>query len=124
MPPKKKVFLDQCPGYQWLIDRSLVGFEPFSQLQPWFFQQEDELFFLNERWPDGPIISDLLSFARRQDCDDIACLSISNEGNIEVVLAQCWVGSSYEVIETYPTFWEWLKSIITDIQEWSTLPTQ
>ena len=33
-----------------------------------------------------------------------------------------WSAGSYDIIESFPTFWEWLKSVIEDIADWTTLP--
>ena len=117
MNPSKSELLEKYTGYRWLIDRGLVGFEPFTALQPWFFEPQDSQFFVSERWPDGPSEAPLLVFARRQDCDDLACLKAGSGNALEVVTIQGWTSGDYEIIETYPTFWDWVKSAIDNIAE-------
>jgi hypothetical protein len=51
-------------GYQWLVDRKLVGFEPFTQLQPWYFIPPAKCFCATERWL-GITEKKLLVFARK-----------------------------------------------------------
>lgn len=122
MNPSKSELLQKYTGYRWLIDRGIVGFEPFTALQPWFFEPEERQFFVSEHWPDGPSEAPLLVFARRQDCDDLACLKAGSGNALEVVAIQGWTSGGYEIIETYPTFWEWVKSVIDDVAAWSELP--
>src|SRR5688572_21146011 len=60
-------------GYWWLIERGLVGLGPFTQLQPWYFLDKGNAFWVSDRWPIGAAQSKLFAFARRQDNDDLAC---------------------------------------------------
>jgi hypothetical protein len=122
MMPTEAELIEKFVPYRWVIDRGMVGFEPFTALQPWFFLPEGEKFFLNDRWPDGASDAPLLAFARRQDGDDIACLKGGFGNALEVVVVQGWTSGGYDIIETYSTFWEWLKSVVDDIAEWSALP--
>ncbi len=111
------------PGYRWVVERGLVGWAPFTELQPWYFLPEEEMFDATERWPIGPSDAPLLVFARRQDCDDLACFRQGVGNTSEVVEVEGWSqgGNSYDIIRLFPTFWEWLKSVIDDIADWSAL---
>jgi hypothetical protein len=122
MSARETQLIEKFAPYRWLIDKGLVGYEPFTALQPWYFLPEGELFFVTDRWPDGASAVPLLAFARRQDCDDIACLKESSGNALEVVNIQGWTSCGYEIIKAYPTFWEWFKSVIDDIAQWSALP--
>ena len=31
-------------GYQWVKKQSIFGYEPFSQLQPWYLLSEEKIF--------------------------------------------------------------------------------
>ena len=73
------------PGYHWLIARGLVGWAAFTALQPWHYLPEEEMFYATERWPSGPSEAPLLVFARRQDCDDLACFREAAGHAAEVV---------------------------------------
>lgn len=120
---RQKEIRDRCPEYFWVVERGLVGWEPFTQLQPWFFIRDDKMFDATEVWPSGREESPLIAFARRQDCDDIACFDFTAGNNLKVVLIEGWSGggNAYNVIGEYPTFWEWLKSAIDDVADWSAL---
>jgi hypothetical protein len=105
-------------GYQWLIERAIVGFEPFSQIQPWYFTTEKESFWATDRWPN---LTDkrLYVFARRQDNDCLACFSMTdNQEDIKIVLIQGWTAQGYTIVKEYSNFWAWFKSVIDDIAEW------
>lgn len=105
-------------GYDWLIQRSLVSFEGGGPLQPWHFLPEGKTFSLRERWPSvkGP---NLVAFARRQDCDDLACFEVSGNKAVRVALVHGWTPEGYAVTKSYPNFWEWFRSTIDDIAEWA-----
>ena len=109
------------PGYHWLIARGLVGWAAFTALQPWHYLPEEEMFYATERWPSGPSEAPLLVFARRQDCDDLACFREAAGHAAEVVTIEGWSAGSYDIVESFPTFWEWLKSVVDDIADWSAL---
>lgn len=105
-------------GYQWLLDRKLVGSEPFSQLQPWYFLLQDKCFWVSEIW-NKKIDKNLFAYARRQDCDTIACFSVSEFGKVlGVVLIQGWTNDGFDICEEFPTFWDWLKMVVDDISIW------
>jgi hypothetical protein len=113
-----KIQLNMPTGYQWLIDRNLVGFEPFTQLQPWHYMPTEQCFWATERWPDISANS-LFVFARRQDNDTLACISFdSNQVVKGVVLIQGWTTSGFDIIQEFPDFWSWMKQVIQDIAEW------
>jgi hypothetical protein len=106
-------------GYQWLIERGLVGFTASSQLQPWYFLAQDKVFSVTRNWPDGPWQDgELEAFARRQDNDDIACFHVVDGVTSGVVMVHGWTGAGYEVIGSFASFWEWVKVVIDDIAEW------
>jgi hypothetical protein len=103
-------------GYEWAIEQRWGGFAPFTRLQPWYFLEEDNMFFVNNRWPNKPVIIDLLAFARRQDNDEIACFDTSTTDN--VVLINGWAPDGYEILQVYSSFWEWMKSVVDDVADW------
>lgn len=114
---------EQFPsGYQWLVKRGLVGFAPNTQLQPWYFLEADNIFDAAQKWSDG-VLSDrpLMVFAKRQDNDDLACFYYKSRETPKVAIIEGWIGNNYDVVAIYDSFWEWLKAIIDDIQEWAEL---
>ena len=104
-------------GYIWLIRQDIMGFDPDSRLEPWFLLESSESFDVTERWPNGPLDNTLISFARRYDCDDIACFEVCDRRVCSIVVIQGWYDGSYLVLNTYNTFWDWIKSVIDDIAQ-------
>ncbi len=104
-------------GYKWVLQQGWGGFKEFTGLQPWFFLPENDLFFVNRRWPNGPFPGELLAFARRQDNDEIAAADVS--GRHKVIVINSWTTDGYDVVQPYDSFWEWMKSVMDDIAEWS-----
>jgi hypothetical protein len=105
-------------GYQWLLDRGLAGFEPFGQLQPWHYLLPDQCFWASDRWPS---ISEkrLLAYAKRQDCDDLACFVVASDDTVQgIVLIHGWTGAGFELCQEFPDFWSWLKHVVDDIGAW------
>ena len=112
------------PGYHWLAERGLAGFEPGTSLQPWYLLHEDDLFDVAARWPNGPLsnsaLGPLVAFARRQDCDDIACCRLI-DGNPRIYLIHGWTDASvgYTIHARHADLWSWLKAVIDDVAEWA-----
>jgi hypothetical protein len=109
-------------AYRWLVDRGLVGREPNTALQPWYFLPLDEVFCLNDRWPDLIVSRRLFAFARRQDCDDLACFAVG-EDNLppRVFLVHAWTPEGYQVVAEFDSVWDWLKAVVSDIEDWVAL---
>lgn len=105
------------PPYRWAVDKEIAGYDAFTQLEPWYFLPDGEIFDVTQKWPSGRDESPLIAFARRQDCDDIACFDFSLGNSLKVVLIEGWSAGAYSVITEYTTFWEWMKSVIDDIAE-------
>lgn len=103
-------------GYQWLVDRQLVGFEPFTQLQPWYFTKEEDSFCASEEWP-GVCEEELYVFARRQDNDDLACFAVKDEKITGVYVIEGWFGDSFLILAKLDNIWEWLKWVLDDIED-------
>lgn len=109
-------------GYEWLVARGLAGFEPDTALQPWYLLPAQEVFSVSERWPRPAKCSEIYAFARRQDGDDLACFEVHQEsGEPSVLLIHGWTPEGYEVVGRFDSIWEWLRSVIDDIREWSSV---
>jgi hypothetical protein len=105
-------------GYSWLLQKNLVGFEPFTQMEPWYYLDNTEYFEISSLWPQRELSTYLVAFARRQDSDEIACFLKDIQETDEVVVIQGWTPDGYEIICTYRSFWDWVKSVVDDIAEW------
>lgn len=105
-------------GYQWLVDRALVGHEPFTQMQPWHYLPQEQCFWASDRWP-GVTDKRLLVFAKRQDCDDLACFIVSENNTVQgVALIHGWTVKGYDFCQEFNDFWAWLKHVVDDIASW------
>lgn len=112
-------------GYRWLMDRGLAGFEPNSRLQPWYLLPYDQVFSLSERWPRMTESARLYAFARRQDCDDLACFEVkADAAQAGVVVVHGWTPEGYEIVASFESIWDWLRSVVTDVEQWVTLGEQ
>ena len=65
-------------GYQWVKKQSIFGYEPFSQLQPWYLLSEEKIFWVHKNWKTDKKI---LVFAQRQDCDSLAGINFDENLN-------------------------------------------
>lgn len=105
-------------GYRWLLDRGLVGYEAFTQLQPWHYLPLEQCFWASERWP-GVTNKRLIVFSKRQDCDDLACFVVAEDNTVNgVALIHGWTGSGYDLCREFNDFWAWLKYVVDDIADW------
>jgi hypothetical protein len=116
----KPVFEFEVPkGYIWLLDRDLVDFQPHSQLQPWYYLDNNSVFSATQKWPKTEYSGgELIAFAKRQDCDDMACFDVWQNDVKAIVVIHGWTAHGFEVIARYDDFWNWLKSVIDDMAEW------
>jgi hypothetical protein len=106
------------PGYRWLLDRGLVGHAPFTQLQPWHYLPPDQCFWASDRWP-GVTDKRLFAFAKRQDCDDLACFVAIGSHSVQgIALIHGWTGNGYDLCQEFDDFWVWLKHVVDDIADW------
>ena len=118
MLPEKTEF-NYPREYNWLVERGVAGFAPFTQLQPWYFTPMDQSFWTSEYWHGGSHNQDYFVFARRQDNDELACFSFDESGNlIGVYIVQGWTEDGFEILREFASFWEWFKFVIDDISDW------
>lgn len=61
---------------------------------------------LRQRYPNRKLIP----FAKRDDCDDIACFELSDTTYVSVI--HDYVSNGFEQIKSYTDFWEWLGAAI------------
>lgn len=92
----------------------------FPVIMPWSFLWEKELNSLidglRKRYPDRALVP----FARRVDCDDIACFDGSDiTGNPAVYIVHDYASPGWEQRGRYASFSDWLKGAVVDAQEWA-----
>lgn len=110
-------------GYVWVAKQGIMGFQEFSQFQPWYLCGIEEILPLHQRWPSFKGQHVLIPFARRQDCDELACfkLELGQVVGINVIHYSLGPPVFCEVCEEYQTFWDWVRGIIKDVELWSQL---
>lgn len=108
--------------YNWILDRGLVGFDPFTSLQPWHLLDKPAAFSVSERWPGLYSDGDLYAFARRQDCDDLACFVVKDGRAQSIAVIHAWTAEGFEIVEHLDSLWDWFKSVIDDVAVWAEAP--
>jgi hypothetical protein len=110
-------------GYIWAAQQGMIGFHEFSQFQPWQFCGVEEIVPLHQRWPSFKGQHVLIPFARRQDCDELACFKLDRSEIVGINVIHYSLGASVtvEICEEYSNFWDWVRGIIKDIELWSGL---
>jgi hypothetical protein len=87
-----------------LLECNLINFDV------WYFMDEMNaklrLDGLRERYPNR----NLIPFARRGDCDDIACFEVGQEEKVYVI--HDFATNGYEQREQFESVWDWLKYAI------------
>lgn len=116
---KEKIIFPE--GYLWLIKNNIVGYDAFTQLQPWYYLKDDECFFANERWPHVTN-KNLYVFARHQDNDELAAFQLNSLNQVEdIYLINGWTSEGFEILQELPDFWSWLHLVVDDMQQWIAL---
>lgn len=109
-------------GYDWLIDHKLVSFGEDGNLQPWYYLPAEEVFSVTQKWEHlRAHFCELIAFARRQDCDDIACFCVVDRSVQTILVVHGWTEQGFDIVAEFEDFWGWLKSVISDIAEWVAL---
>ena len=82
-------------GYQWVKKQSIFGYEPFSQLQPWYLLSEEKIFWVHKNWKtDKKILEYLLLNADEIGSSDSIgefiengkLIAIDGEKKVEIVV--------------------------------------
>lgn len=93
-----------------LLELNLTNFDV------WYFMDIESvrirLTGLQKRYPSRCLIP----FARRGDCDDIACFEVGKGEQIFVI--HDFASSGYEQRKVYENMWEWLKDVISTMIEY------
>ena len=107
--------LENIESYKWIIEHNMVGFEPFTQFQPWYLLPQKVCFWVNKKWSNS-ISMGLLAFARRQDNDDFACFNIENGVVKNVYIIHGWTDNGYDIVNSGIDIWDWLHLALNDIK--------
>ena len=89
------------------VELNLVDFEF------WYFMDEEKVESringLKKRYPGRKLIP----FARRDDCDDIACFEVGKGEAVQII--HDFASEGYEQREEYKNFWDWMKVAIDEL---------
>lgn len=92
-----------------LVDLNLTNFDV------WYFMDKESakirLAGLHKRYPERKLIP----FARRGDCDDIACFEVGKGEQVYVI--HDFASSGYEQREIYENVWKWLTDVVNTMIE-------
>lgn len=92
-----------------LLELNLTNFDV------WYFMDLESvkirLAGLQKRYPDRQLVP----FARRRDCDDIACFEVDKGDRFFVI--HDYASKGYEQREIYENVWEWLKEVVNTMIE-------
>lgn len=95
----------------WLADRNL------HLWQPWIIETGKGLVIrfkgLKDRYPNRQLIP----FASRLDCDDVACWDLASPGRIALI--HDFAKSPFEQVKWYEGFWEWFIESVRDTIEFA-----
>lgn len=90
-----------------IVDLNLVDFDL------WYLMTNDEVEIrireLKKRYPKRKLIP----FARRGDCDDIACFEVEKGNKVQIV--HDFASAGYEQRKEYDCFWDWFKDAIEEM---------
>lgn len=98
-------------GFLRIVNQGLLDFDP------WIIMESDRLRVryegVKKRYPNR----ELIPFARREDCDDIACWEKNKDG--KVVVIHDFSGDGYENVCEFNSFWDWLRSALETTIEYN-----
>jgi hypothetical protein len=111
-------------GYVWAAKREIIGFQEFSQFEPWYFCAMEEIEPLHQRWEGFKAEFNFIPFARRQDCDELACFKLKGADFVGISVIHYGLGPplSWKIHEEYKTFWAWFCGIVKDVERWYESP--
>lgn len=90
-----------------LVDLNLVNFDV------WYLLDSESALAhyqgLQARYPERRLIP----FARRDDCDDLACFEIGKSGRVQLI--HDFANSGWEQRKEFQDLWEWLEAAVGDM---------
>lgn len=85
-----------------------------GHLAPWRFLRGEAFLAAYAQLNAGEADEILLPFARRSDCDEIACFQVL-PGPPEQVRVMQRTGSTYSPLAEFPNFWIWFRQGVEDM---------
>lgn len=95
--------------YLKIIELNLTDFEM------WYLMSNEQIDIrikgLKSRYPSRKLIP----FARRDDCDDIACFEVEKGNHVQII--HDFASEGYEQRKEYECFWDWFRDAINEMIE-------
>ena len=106
--------------YIWLVEHRTLGFDAFTQFEPWHFCGIEEILPLSKRWAKAGLKRELIPFARMQGSDDIVCFEFAAGRVIQICHIHYDLGPPVyvEFLKEYSTIWDWLDAALGDVRFW------
>ncbi|MBH5328965.1 hypothetical protein H9Q10_04695 [Eikenella sp. S3360] len=112
-----KSYMLNIPAFQYpesfkkMIELNLVDFDIWYLLDA----ERAKIRYdgLQNRYPTRKLIP----FARRDDCDDIACFEIGKGGKVQLI--HDFAGPGWEQRREFPDCWVWLAQAVNDMIEYN-----
>ena len=93
--------------FKRIVELGLINFHP------WEILIDDQVYQryegLKNRYPKR----NLIPFAQRKDCDDVACWDLNHENKL--VIIHDYASEGYELEAQYDTFWDWFRDAMEDM---------
>lgn len=105
----KKIYkmYDYPNEYLKVLELNLVN------LDLWYFMSAEQIEMrirgMQERYPRRKLIP----FARRDDCDDIACFEVDKGNKVQII--HDFAESGWEQRDEYKCFWDWFRNAIEEL---------
>ena len=103
------------PGFEYPAGLEKVADLELTDLDTWFIL--DAAFAkgycesMGKRFPDRMIVP----FAKRSDCDDVACFEVDKPGTVQII--HDFADPGWEQREEYPDFWSWFSAAVNLLVE-------
>ena len=98
-------------GLERIVDLGLTDLDLWFILEAPFAEQY--CLDLKKRYPDRKLIP----FAKRVDCDDVACFEVDKPKKVEII--HDFADPGWEQRAEHPDFWAWFKEAIDEFIEFS-----
>ena len=95
--------------YEYLVIKKLK----MTNLFFWRFLNEDDICFRAEGLSLRYRNRKLIPFAKRDDCDNLACFEVGKNNKIEII--HDFSAEGYEQVKEYDSFLEWYKDAFNEL---------
>ncbi len=97
-------------AFKRIVELNLVNFDV------WIIMNRNDaikkLYGLKSRYTNR----NLIPFALRQDCDDVACFDLDNFNKVCII--HDYASPGYEQHRSYDSFWDWFRSMVESMIEY------